>query len=241
METNNMNKKVIIFGGASGIGAACVEYFTHTGAEVFCIDKNKEKLSEISKKYEVTVIECDVVNENLATALTDVNEIDIAINCVGIYSRADSITDFSPKVIMDTMNTNLISAIYISQFVAPFLIKSRGSMVHVSSSLALLPEKESPVYCASKAGLNMFVKCLALELADEGVRVNSVCPGPIDTPLLDDAFPDKKILKEYVESRPLKRAGKPEEVASLIGFLSSHEATYITGGIYPVDGGESLM
>jgi NAD(P)-dependent dehydrogenase (short-subunit alcohol dehydrogenase family) len=87
----------------------------------------------------------------------------------------------------------------------------------------------------------MFVKSLALALADKNVRVNAVCPGPIDTPLLQNSFPDKLELENYLLSRPLKRAGKPEEVAALVGFLSSKEASYITGGIYTIDGGESLI
>lgn len=228
------NKTIVIFGGNSGIGAACVEYFRNKGATVFSVDKTPSS--------DEHAIQCDVTSlQEIKTSLQKINFIDIVVNCVGIYSRQNSISDFSEEEIQKTIQINLAGAIFVSQAVAPFLEKTQGSLIHISSSLALIPEKESAVYCATKAGLNMFVKSLALALADKNVRVNAVCPGPIDTPLLQNSFPDKLELKNYLLSRPLKRAGKPEEVAALVGFLSSKEASYITGGIYTIDGGESLI
>lgn len=229
------DKNIVVFGGASGIGSACVEYFRKEGAHVFSIDKTVNGSDENS-------IQCDVTSlSELKLALERITSIDVSVNCVGVYSRKNNITDFSEEEIQQTIQTNLVGAIFISQAVIPFLEKTQGSLVHVSSSLSLVPEKESSIYCATKAGLNMLVKSLALSVADKKVRINAVCPGPIDTPLLQNSFTDTIELHEYLLSRPLKRSGKPEEVASLIGFLSSSEASYVTGGIYTIDGGESLM
>ena len=121
----------------------------------------------------------------------------------------------------------------------PILRKSKGNIINIASSIGIAPEPESPAYCATKAAVIMLTKCMAQQYAKEGIRVNAILPGPIDTPLLRSAFNSEHEIKEYAKANPMKRIGKPEDVANVAAFLASDEASYVTGGLYSVDGGES--
>ena len=138
------------------------------------------------------------------------------------------------------METNFKSIFLLTKFAIPHLLKSQGNIINIASSLGLIPEAESPIYCSSKAAIIMFTKATALNYSKSGVRINCICPGPIDTPLLRRAFPDEKELAEYLKRNPMGRAGTSDEVANVALFLASQESSYVTGGIYTVDGGESL-
>lgn len=119
------------------------------------------------------------------------------------------------------------------------LKESKGCIVNIASCLGLVPELTSPLYCTTKAGLVMFTKCLAQEYGDLGVRVNAVLPGPILTDLLEKSFKNEDQKMKCAKRIPLRRIGTPEEVANVVAFLCSEKSSYVTGGIYTVDGGVS--
>ena len=119
------------------------------------------------------------------------------------------------------------------------LKETKGCIVNIASCLGLVPELTSPLYCTTKAGIIMFTKCLAQEYADLGVRVNCVLPGPILTELLEKSFTDENDKKKCGSRIPMRRIGTPNEVANVVGFLASDESSFVTGGIYTVDGGVS--
>jgi NAD(P)-dependent dehydrogenase (short-subunit alcohol dehydrogenase family) len=115
-------------------------------------------------------------------------------------------------------------------------------MVNVASRLGLVPETDVAIYSAAKSAVITFTKAMALRYAKEGIRINAICPGPIDTPLLLKVFEgNAKEMHQYAgETTPVGRVGTPEEVANVIHFLVSDEASFVTGGIWTVDGGQSL-
>jgi len=117
--------------------------------------------------------------------------------------------------------------------------KSKGNIINISSAIGIAPEPGSPAYCATKAAIVMLTKCMAQEYAAGGVRVNVILPGPIDTPLLRRVLSSDEAIHKYAELNPMRKIGKPEDVANVAAFLASDEASYVTGGIYSVDGGES--
>ena len=166
--------------------------------------------------------------------------IDVVVNSAGIYSQNQhDIPNLSIEEFDDSMNTNFRGIFLTTKYALPYLLKSRGNIINISSALGLVPEKESSIYCASKAAVNMFTKAVALNYADKGVRINAVCPGPIDTPMLNANIPQDE-MADYLNANPMKRAGTTDEVANLALFLASDKASYITGSTYTVDGGESL-
>lgn len=123
----------------------------------------------------------------------------------------------------------------------PLLRKTRGTIINVASGAGIAPDSEAPLYSASKAWLIHFTKCLALRYKETGVRVNAVCPGPTDTPMLHVAYGNSPAaIMEAGDANPLGRIAKPEEVADVIAFLASDQASYMNGSIVTVDGGESI-
>lgn len=242
------NKTVVITGGSSGIGKAIAVKFIESGAEVIIASHNEAQGDKACKDMpgNCTFVKTDVRKESdvknfFEEIAKKYGKLDILVNSAGIYSpnQAD-ITSLSFEEFNDTMETNFNGVFLTTKFGLPHLLKTKGKIINIASSLGLVPEKESTIYCASKAAVIMFTKTTALQYASQGVRINSVCPGPIDTPMLNNAFPDKKELDEYLKANPMMRAGTPEEVANLVLFLVSEDNSYITGGAYTIDGGESL-
>jgi NAD(P)-dependent dehydrogenase (short-subunit alcohol dehydrogenase family) len=227
------NKIALITGGSRGIGEAIAKRFIEEGAKVIVFGIEKPK-------YPCEFCEVDVSNEEMIrNGISKLKKVDILVNNAGIYlseNVANTITENLDKI----LNVNLRGTYLMCKYALPLIKKSKGNILNISSGLALVAEPESPAYCVSKAGVVMLTKCLALEMAKQGVRVNAILPGPIDTPLLRNAFPSKKEFKEYLAANPLGRAGVAEEVANVALFLASDEASYVTGGMYTVDGGESL-
>ena len=242
------NKVSIITGASSGIGRAIAIRFAKEGAKIIIADVDEEgakkTLAQVSDAD--IFIKTDVRDENEVRNLVDktlgeFGKIDIIVNSVGIYSPLEAdIASLPVKDFSNVMDTNFASIFLLTKFTISHLLKSRGNIINIASSLGLVPEAESPIYCSSKSAIIMFTKTTALNYSKNGVRINCICPGPIDTPLLHKAFPDKKELEDYLKRNPMGRAGTPAEVANLAVFFASEESSYITGGVYTVDGGESL-
>ena len=241
------DKVVIITGGTSGIGLAIAKLFSEQGAHVVVASdkpKGEDVVAEISS--DCVFIQTDVREEgqvaNLISATKEkLGKLDILVNSAGVYSFSQSdiaqmpVTDFD-----EIMGINFKGIFLTTKYAIPELLKTKGNIINIASSLGIVPEKESAIYCASKAAVIMFSKAIALQFPEKGLRVNAICPGPIDTPMLRRAFPAQKEYDDYLEMNPMKRAGTSEEVARLALFLTSDEAGYITGGVYTIDGGESL-
>ena len=242
------NKVAIITGGTSGIGFAIAKLFSEEGARVVIASDKSENGNDIAKSIssDCFFVQTDVREESqiknlLSETIKKFERLDILVNSAGVYSFSQSDIAQMPTADFDwIMNVNFRGIFLTAKFSIPELLKTKGNIINISSSLGIVPEKESAIYCASKSAVIMFSKAIALQFPEKGLRVNSICPGPIDTPMLHRAFSKKKEYDEYLEMNPMKRAGTPEEVAKLALFLASEDAGYITGGVYTIDGGESL-
>ena len=241
-------KVAIITGGTSGIGFAIAKLFSREGSNVVIASDKPENGNNIAKSIssDCLFIQTDIREENqvknlIFETVKKFGKLDILVNSAGVYSFSQGDIAQMPTADFDwIMNINFKGIFLTTKFAIPELLITKGNIINISSSLGIVPEKESSIYCASKSAVIMFSKAIALQFPEKGLRVNSICPGPIDTPMLRRAFPEKKEYDEYLEMNPMKRAGTPEEVAGLALFLSSDDARYITGGVYTIDGCESL-
>jgi NAD(P)-dependent dehydrogenase (short-subunit alcohol dehydrogenase family) len=246
------NKTIIITGGSSGIGAATVALFSGTGAKVYVLDK--KKLADVTSQS-IHYLECDVSNVDevklsIHTILQKNPKIDYLFCNAGIHLFAN-IEESSNEAMQKVIATNLMGTIYCLQQVLPRMKQQGfGSIVLMASDQAFIAKEQCAIYGASKAAIAQLAKSTALDYAAYGIRVNCVCPGTIDTPMYQavlEKFQQKTgltlaaIREAVAEKLPLKRVGKPEEVAQLVGFLCSDAAAFMTGVLVNVDGGYTIQ
>lgn len=236
-----MNKRVLISGGARGIGAAAVKYFAEQGDLVAFIyhraDEKAQEIANISSAFPIKADVSDAQNAKSAflEAVNHLGGIDILINCAGI-AEFSLFTDISDEAWRRMIDTNLSSAFTLSREAAKVMVSQKsGKIINVGSVWGRMGSSCEVHYSASKAGLRGLTQALAKELGPSGITVNCVEPGVIDTDM--NSMLDEAAMKELAEATPLCRIGKAEEVAAVIGFLASDDASFITGACIPVDGG----
>ncbi len=236
-----MKKRVLISGGSRGIGAACVKYFAGIGDKVAFIYKNAEESARALAEETCAIpVKGDIsdaasAREAFSEAVSALGGIDVLINCAGIagFALFTDITDEDWKQMLDT---NLTSAFVLSKESAKLMISQKsGRIINVGSVWGRMGASCEVHYSASKAGLRGLTKALAKELGPSGITVNCVEPGVIDTDM--NSMLDGDAMRELAEATPLCRIGNAEEVAAVIRFLASDEASFITGACIPVDGG----
>lgn len=225
-------KTAIVTGGSSGMGLAIARKLKQSGMRVMVFDMQSPP--EAFPFFPVD-IRCD---EQIQAALSRIDRVDVLVNNAGVYFEK-YLEDTTDDELDRMVDVNIKGTYLVTRDAFPKIKAARGFIVIIASCLGLVPELTSPLYCTTKAGLVMLTKCLAQQYADCGVRVNCVLPGPIDTPLLQRSFPDKAAEARCAGRIPLRRIGRPEDVANMVAFLVSDEAGYITGGAFPVDGGVS--
>ncbi|XP_061711675.1 3-oxoacyl-[acyl-carrier-protein] reductase FabG-like [Cydia pomonella] len=247
-------KVAIVTGAASGIGAATAKALAREGAKVVLVDKDEEKLQEIAKQCEQhgdkpLTIRADITkDEDVKTIVKEtINhfcQLDILVNNAGIAG----ITSILDESLMESydyiMNTNLRSMVHLTHLAAPYLIMTKGNVVNISSIASYrCRHKKYLCYAISKAGVSHFTRCVALDLAQHGVRVNTVNPGGTKTNILQNAgMPNSDETYEAWKDRAaLKRMVEPEEIADLILFLASDKARSITGSAHVIDNGALLV
>ena len=247
---NLSGKKALITGGTKGIGLAIAEEFLKLGAEIFVVARNntllKEKLTQWNKHgFVVLGASKDLSDsEDRIDLVGDVknhwDNFDILVNNVGTNIRKKTI-EFTPEEYEKVLNTNLISAFELSRLFYPMLKKSEnGSVVNITSVAGLTHLRTGSPYGMTKAAMVQLTKNLAVEWAEAKIRVNAIAPWYIDTPLVENLMKNKAYYDEVIERTPLKRIGKPEEVASLAAYLCMDKASYITGQTIAVDGGFTI-
>jgi NAD(P)-dependent dehydrogenase (short-subunit alcohol dehydrogenase family) len=170
--------------------------------------------------------------------------IDVLVNNAGIWV-SKKLVDFTERDYDRVMDINLKGAFLCSKYVLPSMVRrKRGVIVNVSSDSGLIGAPGASIYCASKAGLILLTKCLALEHARDGIRVYAICPGEVETPMMeqdarDSGLPFASYYQRLVASIPIGRAATPEEIANAILFVARDESSFMTGAVLPVDGGAS--
>jgi NAD(P)-dependent dehydrogenase (short-subunit alcohol dehydrogenase family) len=225
-------KAAVVTGGARGIGAAIARRLQSAGARVVVWDL-------VQPDAPVEFAQVDVRSgAEVTVAAAALDQVDVVVTSAGVYARG-GLLETAPADLDRIIDVNLKGTYLVSQHLMPRLLAAQGVLLHVASGLALVPEPESPAYCASKAGVVMLTKCLAQTYAARGVRVNAILPGPIDTPMLRASVASPVELAAYAALNPMRRIGTVDDVANVAMFLVSDQARYVTGSLYAVDGGES--
>jgi len=241
----------IVTGGGSGIGLATARRLAHEGARVAVVDRaDPEEAARaiVSAGGEAWGIRTDVADEGEVRAMVDAvvsraQRVDVLVNAAGIGSpRAVTIDEATMEEWHELCATNLTGTVLCCRAVIPVMRRGGGgAIVNIASELGLVGSPRSAMYGATKGAVVQLTRALAVDHAPDHIRVNCVCPGPVDTPLFRRgiaraADPEAKLRAE-MSSTLLGRLGRPEEIASVIHFLASDEASFVTGSIVVADGG----
>ena len=243
-------KVAVVTGGCSGIGLATVRRFTAEGAKVVIGDVDDANGSRIAQELGGVFVHCDVTNPDqvetlFRTAKEKFGSVDVAFNNAGISPpEDDSILTTDLDAWRRVQEVNLTSVYLCCKTVLPYMLEQKkGSIINTASFVAVMGAATSQIsYTASKGGVLSMSRELGVQFAREGVRVNALCPGPVNTPLLQELFAsDPERAARRLVHIPLGRFAEPDEIASAVLFLASDESSYITGVAMPVDGGYTAV
>ncbi len=245
---NDLTGKVaVVTGGNSGIGYETAKYFKEAGASVIITGRSADRVASAASVLDVKGIVADVIDlsaiDSLVAQVTlEFGKIDVLFVNAGIFSPAP--VGQNTEEMFDTqMGINFKGAVFTTEKFLP-IINDGGSIINLSSINAYTGMPNTAIYAASKAALNAYTRTAATELAGRHIRVNSVNPGPIYTPIFGKTGMPEEQLNQFAQAMqeriPLKRFGQPEDIAKLVTFLASDDASFITGSEYNIDGGINL-
>lgn len=237
------SRRFLVTGGASGIGAATARRLASEGGQVAVLDRNGVDAEAIAKEIGGLAVTVDLADAaTIAPAVVAVADqmggIDGLVNAAGINPLAP-FAQTTPEIWTNTMAINLTGPFLVTAAALPYLERSKhGAVVNLSSGAAMVPIPNRSAYIASKGGIISLTKALALELAPR-IRVNVVCPGGVDTPMIRNEFKSEDAITRISSRYALGRMAAASEIAASIAFLCSDDASYITGSAISVDGGRT--
>lgn len=251
MKCNFEGKVAIITGGTSGIGLSTASILLESGASVALIGRQPEKGQVALKQFaeygaKVCFVQGDISKTGdcqnvIEQTVAKLGRLDVVINSAGIYMEK-AIGEVTEEEFDQMMNINIKGTYFICKYALPHLRQAGGgAIVNISSDAGINGNCLCTTYCASKGAVTVFTKALALEAIHDGIRVNCVCPGDVDTPMVEKQLMNvedkEQYLREMASIYPIGRIGKPEEIANVICFLASDNASFVNGAIWTVDGG----
>ena len=241
-------KVALITGGSRGIGFAIAKTLSENGASVVITSKNSEKLniakSKISNSFGIT---CDIKKTNEVKNVVDetikkFGRLDILVNNAGIFPKIKLLHEIEEEEWSEVIDVNLTGQFRFTKEAIPFLKKTSGCIINISSDAGLKAYQgfNADAYSATKAALIVLTKCWALEYAKDKIRVNCICPGVVDTDMTKPFLKNQKDIEFMNNEHPLGRIGQPEEIGKAVLYFVSDDASWVTGSILTVDGGESI-
>ncbi len=243
---------VLVTGASSGIGRACAKALGAEGARVACAGRRRDRLDEVASAIrasggEALVLTGDVRDPETSSAwvrdtVSTFGALDGLVNAAGVIGSG-GLLETTPAEWDRMMDSNLRSLFLLTRSAAPELIKKKGAVVNISSVAGSRPYPGIAAYCVSKAAVDQLTRCAALDLAPHGVRVNAVNPGVVVTELhtVTQAIADyPAFLERSKTTHPIGRVGQANEIAALVLWLLSDEASWVTGATYAIDGGRAL-
>jgi NAD(P)-dependent dehydrogenase (short-subunit alcohol dehydrogenase family) len=248
------DRTALITGGSDGMGFATAELFLNEGANVAITGRSRERgekaMARLKELGPVIFVQGDVSRPSDARRMVErtfrrFGRIDIVFNNAGVYLEKLA-EDTTEKEWDRVVDINLKGTFLVSKYAIPIMRRQgSGVIINNSSDAGLIGNRTCPAYCASKGGVTIMTKAMALDHAKDGIRVNCVNPGVIDTPMLERevlASDDRKAyLKAAVDMHPIRRLGLPVEVARAVLFLASDEARFVTGAALSIDGGSTAQ
>lgn len=242
-------KIALVTGASSGIGAAIAIELAEAGWGVMAAGRDETRLEEVSDMSESIATwagdldDAETCEELIAETIDEFGQLDCLVNSAGVLIRgtAAETTDDDWR---DTMSINLDIPFFLSRAAIPHLVSTAGSIINIASDWGIRAGHRAVSYCVSKGGLIQLTKAMALDHARDRVRVNAICPGDVDTPMLAESATalgmdaDEFLIKTAAESRN-GRVAEPVEIASLVVYLTSHAARHITGTTISIDGGNT--
>ena len=242
-------KVAIVTGGSGGIGEAICQRLAQEGAKIVVnyrshadeAQKTKEKVEQAGSEgyiVQADLSKAEQLNNLVQQGINHFGKVDILVNNAGLEKRAE-FWNVSEEDYDLVMNVNLKAVFFATQAVVKHFRKTNnpGRIINISSVHEELPFPHFTSYCASKGGLKMITRNLAVELGSMGITINNVAPGAIATPINHDLLNNPEQLKKVTQNIPLGRLGEPKDVSGIVAFLASDEAKYITGSTFYVDGG----
>jgi len=244
-------KVAVITGGNAGIGEAIAKAFVREGASVVITGRRQEELDRVvndivkeqGKALAVAGSVTDElhVQETVRQTVRQFGQIDILVNNAGVGDFGKRLHEIDDATWMQVLDVNLTGVFRMTRAVLPQMLKhGKGAIVNISSIASLVGLPTLPAYAASKGALDAMTRALAVDYATNGIRCNVVNPGLIDTPMAAPLMSNPEHLDPILARYPIRRAGKPEEVANMVLYLATDEAAWVTGGTFPIDGGMTI-
>ena len=245
---NTKNKIALITGAGKGIGKACAIALAEAGAHVIIISRTEKDLIEVQKiirklKRKCTYFVCDVTNINeIKKIFTKISRLDILINNAGT-NRPEFFTKIKRKDMSEVVDLNIKASFDIAQLSTKLMLKSKnrkkigGSIINLSSQLGKVGAPLRSVYNMTKFGIEGLTKGMAIDLAKHNIRVNSICPTFVETPMVKKFFKNKDFKKSVIKNIPLGKVATESDIATAVVYLASDASSMMTGSSLVIDGG----